>query len=88
MVHVATPDTGVAMAVLARLGLDPRVDPVPGGQDGVVGAALGSSGARSPSTWSRSSWPAGVRVRGFTVQAASLEERFVALTGEGFDLAQ
>ncbi len=31
---------------------------------------------------------AGVRVRGFAVQGSSLEERFVALTGEGFDIAQ
>jgi ABC-2 type transport system ATP-binding protein len=30
----------------------------------------------------------GVRVRGFTVERGSLEERFVALTGEGFDVAQ
>ena len=29
----------------------------------------------------------GVRVRGFTVENASLEERFVSLTGEGFDVA-
>lgn len=31
---------------------------------------------------------AGVRVRGFSVERESLEERFVALTGEGFDVAQ
>jgi ABC-2 type transport system ATP-binding protein len=30
---------------------------------------------------------AGVRVRGFGVERASLEEAFVALTGEGFDVA-
>jgi len=30
----------------------------------------------------------GVRVRGFAVEHASLEDRFVALTGEGFDIAQ
>jgi ABC-2 type transport system ATP-binding protein len=30
----------------------------------------------------------GVRVRGFTVERGSLEDRFVALTGEGFDVAQ
>jgi ABC-2 type transport system ATP-binding protein len=29
----------------------------------------------------------GVRVRGFWVENASLEERFVSLTGEGFDIA-
>jgi ABC-2 type transport system ATP-binding protein len=30
----------------------------------------------------------GARVRGFTVERGSLEDRFVALTGEGFDVAQ
>jgi ABC-2 type transport system ATP-binding protein len=30
----------------------------------------------------------GVRVRGFAVQQASLEDLFVALTGEGFDVVQ
>jgi ABC-2 type transport system ATP-binding protein len=30
---------------------------------------------------------AGVRVRGFSAEAATLEERFVELTGEGFDVA-
>ncbi len=29
----------------------------------------------------------GVRVRGFGVERASLEDAFVALTGEGFDVA-
>jgi ABC-2 type transport system ATP-binding protein len=31
---------------------------------------------------------AGIRVRGFSVERESLEDRFVALTGEGFDVAQ
>ena len=31
---------------------------------------------------------AGVRVRGFATEQASLEDRFVALTGEGFDVVQ
>jgi len=31
---------------------------------------------------------AGVRVFGFGVERASLEDAFVALTGEGFDVAQ
>ncbi len=30
---------------------------------------------------------AGVRVRGIAVEGESLEDRFVALTGEGFDVA-
>jgi ABC-2 type transport system ATP-binding protein len=31
---------------------------------------------------------AGVRVRGFATEQVSLEDRFVALTGEGFDVVQ
>jgi ABC-2 type transport system ATP-binding protein len=31
---------------------------------------------------------AGVRVRGFELERASLEQRFVELTGEGFDVVQ
>jgi ABC-2 type transport system ATP-binding protein len=31
---------------------------------------------------------AGVRLRGFAVRSSSLEERFVELTGEGFDVEQ
>jgi ABC-2 type transport system ATP-binding protein len=30
----------------------------------------------------------GVRLRGFAVRSSSLEERFVELTGEGFDVEQ
>jgi len=30
----------------------------------------------------------GVRVRGFVLDRPSLEERFVDLTGEGFDVAE
>ncbi|WP_411730705.1 ABC transporter ATP-binding protein [Paeniglutamicibacter sp.] len=87
MVTLRTPDTGVAMAVLSRLGLEARLDAVPAGEDGVLAAALGN-GAPEPERLVEELVAAGVRVRGFTVQAASLEERFVALTGEGFDLVQ
>ena len=31
---------------------------------------------------------AGVRLRGFEVRSSSLEDRFVELTGEGFDVEQ
>jgi ABC-2 type transport system ATP-binding protein len=30
----------------------------------------------------------GIRVRGFSVESGSLEDRFVELTGEGFDVAR
>ena len=69
------------------------MEPVPPGlkaltrPDGVLDAALGPE-APEPERLVEELVAAGVRVRGFTVQAASLEERFVALTGEGFDLVQ
>ncbi|MDR6685210.1 ABC-2 type transport system ATP-binding protein [Arthrobacter sp. 1088] len=79
-VLVRTPDVERAARVLARLGLVPGEAPGRGviqgnGLDGVepeeIVAALVADG---------------VRVRGFSVENASLEERFVSLTGEGFDV--
>jgi ABC-2 type transport system ATP-binding protein len=50
--------------------------------------AAGSDGAVQPETVVAALVAAGVRVRGFSTEQASLEERFVALTGEGFDVVQ
>ncbi|MFH8795718.1 ABC transporter ATP-binding protein [Streptomyces sp. NPDC017941] len=76
---VTTPDTGDAARVLKELGVadlvvaDDRVTGEPPGTElADVNAALVE---------------AGVRVRGFGVERASLEDAFVALTGEGFDVA-
>jgi len=52
----------------------------------VSGAEL--SGALAPEEIVARLVEAGVRVRGFSVERESLEDRFVALTGEGFDVAQ
>ncbi|MGW7723370.1 ABC transporter ATP-binding protein [Streptomyces canus] len=76
---VTTPDTADAARVLKEQGVgdvvidEDRVtsDP-PEGEPAVINAALVT---------------AGVRVRGFGVERASLEDAFVALTGEGFDVA-
>lgn len=76
---VTTPDTADAARVLKEQGIgdvviaEDRVtsDP-PEGEPAAVNAALVT---------------AGVRVRGFGVERASLEDAFVALTGEGFDVA-
>ncbi|MFB0836124.1 ABC transporter ATP-binding protein [Arthrobacter halodurans] len=82
-VRVTTPDDAGARAVLARLGL------VPDGAAGhdVVRAPL-PDGSPEPELIVETLVAAGVRVRGFAVERPSLEDRFVALTGEGFDLAQ
>ncbi|MGW1026610.1 ABC transporter ATP-binding protein [Streptomyces sp. NPDC002577] len=78
---VTTPDPGDAARVLKEQGVtdivvtDDRVTgepPDPGRDLAEVNAALVT---------------AGVRVRGFGLERASLEDAFVALTGEGFDVA-
>jgi ABC-2 type transport system ATP-binding protein len=94
--RLVTPDAGTASGVLARFGLSPVVGH-PDGADAVitsslpVGAAAGepsANGGVAPETIVAALVADGVRVRGFTVERGSLEDRFVALTGEGFDVAQ
>ena len=83
-VSVRTPDRTEAAATLARLGLtEVMVDGETGGTAGVR-AALGSV---APEAVVAALVADGVRVRGFQVATTSLEDRFVALTGEGFDVA-
>jgi ABC-2 type transport system ATP-binding protein len=57
-----------------------------GGDERLVSAPLPAGVA--PEAIVRALVGAGVPVLGFTVQRSSLEDRFVALTGEGFDVAQ
>ena len=78
-VRVSTPDGPTAHEVLARLGLSPHAE-----MSDVV-APLPDTVA--PETVTEALVKAGVRVRGISVEGESLEERFVALTGEGFDVA-
>jgi len=77
--RVETPDAAGAAGVLDRLGLTAvRREPggAAGGLDGQAAEDVCAELVR-----------AGVRVRQLTVDAPSLEDRFVALTGEGFDVA-
>ncbi|WP_417562411.1 ABC transporter ATP-binding protein [Microbacterium sp.] len=78
-VRVRTPDTEAAASTLHRMGLtvertgSDELDaalPAERPVEAVTAALVGD----------------GVRVRGITVTGASLEERFVELTGEGFDV--
>jgi ABC-2 type transport system ATP-binding protein len=92
-VRLLTPDLAAAREVLGGLGLTPQPpDEAPGaGEPPGAGESL-------VALLDRPDLPAeeivvalvggGVRVRGFSVEGASLEERFVELTGEGFDVAQ
>ncbi|GHG56276.1 ABC transporter ATP-binding protein [Sinomonas cellulolyticus] len=90
---VRTPDAAAAARVLRGLSFDLE----PAGPETVVAAAreapgaeaAAHDGARPPAAEDvvAALVAAGVRVRGFTAEAATLEERFVELTGEGFDVA-
>lgn len=85
-VVVHTPDVERAAGVLARLGLVPGQAPGTGSPWGTT-ALLGSGlNGLEPETIVTALVAEGVRVRGFAVENASLEDRFVSLTGEGFDV--
>ncbi|WP_336853104.1 ABC transporter ATP-binding protein [Sinomonas albida] len=83
-VEVRTPDESQAAEVLRGLGLSTERS-APGT---VVASSAANDGAPAPEEVVAALVGAGVRVRGFAAAAASLEERFVELTGEGFDVAQ
>ena len=92
VVRVTTPDGEGAVAQLRHLGLDAAsVAPPPGaGRDPDVAAVEAplSGDDPAPEDIVAALVAAGVRVRGFDVEQPSLEDRFVALTGEGFDVAR
>jgi len=90
-IRLLTPDAGPAKEVLLRLGMSPRGSPEAGTPDPdgeVLTAVAAASRLEAPEDIVAELVAAGVRVRGFSVERESLEERFVALTGEGFDIAQ
>ncbi|MFE1440960.1 ABC transporter ATP-binding protein [Streptomyces sp. NPDC058739] len=76
---VTTPDAAEAARVLKEQGVG---DVVADGD-----RVTGEPPERELAEINASLVRAGVRVRGFGVERASLEEAFVALTGEGFDVA-
>ncbi len=83
-VHVQTPDAVQAAAVLGRLHLGhPSVE----GTDVRAGLPVDGDGP-APEQVVAALVAAGVRVRGFAVEQQSLEDRFVALTGEGFEVVR
>jgi ABC-2 type transport system ATP-binding protein len=79
-VEVDTPDVSAAREVLSahRLVVEP-------GGDGVVRGSMAGSQV-APEDLVAALVARGVRVRGFRVQTTSLEDRFVELTGRGFDV--
>jgi ABC-2 type transport system ATP-binding protein len=82
-VAVRTGDTAAAAEVMAKLGLADAVVVSKGLADGLVTAELGDV---APEKVTAELVHAGVGVRGLTVDAPSLEDLFVGLTGEGFDV--
>jgi ABC-2 type transport system ATP-binding protein len=96
-VLLRTPDAALALQTLADLGLAPApLLPATAGDHELVRAALPDTASVDTASSNTTALPedivaalvaGGVRVRGFAVEDTSLEERFVALTGEGFDVA-
>ncbi|WP_240630007.1 ABC transporter ATP-binding protein [Specibacter cremeus] len=88
-VRVLTPDMARACGVLARLGLVPEIAvSVPTDDDGGLVRAPVPERRGEPADIVAALVADGVRVRGFAVEAGSLEDRFVELTGEGFEVVE
>ncbi len=84
-VVVTTPDPERARAVLTRLGAEGvTVTTDQGGDAARVSAPLGD---RLPEDLNRALVDDGVRVAGLVLVRPTLEDLFVSLTGEGFDVA-
>jgi len=77
---VRTPDAGRAVATLQRLGV--------GGVSAVGDEVTGAAEQVLPEVACAALVDDGVRVQALGVQRPSLEEAFVKLTGEGFDVAE
>jgi ABC-2 type transport system ATP-binding protein len=82
-VHLVTPDGASAAAVLAGLGLEGATV-----HEQDVLAVLPAGAAPAPEDVVAALVRAAVRVRGFALERDSLEDRFVALTGEGFEVVR
>lgn len=82
---IQTPDVEAARTVLRRLGLEPD------GPDAVLDGQISTPMNRPellPEDIATALVADGIRIRGFVVEAGSLEDRYVELTGEGFDVVQ
>jgi len=82
-VRLTSPDIRLAAAVLEKFGM--TVQPPVGEEQADVIAVFGDASAE-PDALVAALVKAKVRVRGFTVESPSLEDRFVSLTGEGFNV--
>ncbi len=80
VVRIATPDIDVAVAALTSLGLPDAEG------DAFRQSVQASIGAIPTETVAAALVAAGVRLRGLAVERPALEDLFVSLTGEGFDV--
>ena len=78
--EIRTPDADKAIATLNSLDIEARFE------NNRVRANI-AAGFLAPNTIVDALVKSGVRVEGFNLDAPTLEERFVLLTGEGFDVA-
>ena len=88
-VRVTTPDRDLARGVLEKLGMAVPEHAEGAGDDvGAEPSLVGILGAETvqPDVMVAALVRAKVRVRGFAVETVSLEDRFVSLTGEGFNV--
>ena len=79
--NLRTPDVDTAIAALNSLDIEAR------SESGAIKASV-IHNFIAPEKIVETLVKAGVRVEGFTLEAPKLEERFVSLTGEGFDVAR
>jgi ABC-2 type transport system ATP-binding protein len=79
--NLKTPDTELAIEVLETLSINAR------NEGGVVKAEIAHDFI-APQIIVETLVQADVQIEGFTLEAPQLEERFVSLTGEGFDVAR
>lgn len=79
--RLRTPDVALAIEVLTTLAINARED------NGVVTANVAHDFI-APQVIVETLVKADVQIEGFTLEAPQLEERFVSLTGEGFDVAR
>ncbi|HEY1531194.1 MAG TPA: ABC transporter ATP-binding protein [Galbitalea sp.] len=82
--RVATPDGAAAMAVLEKLGMTAEPSSSESTEPEVI-ATLGDK-PLEPDAIVAALVRSKVRVRAFAVESPSLEDRFVSLTGEGFNV--
>jgi ABC-2 type transport system ATP-binding protein len=79
--NLRTTDTDKAIAALNSLDIEARYE------SGVIKANI-LHNFIAPEVIVEALVKAGVKIQGFTLEAPKLEERFVSLTGEGFDVAR